>query len=154
MKKIIFLSAIMCLLAAVPSFSQKYKTADDTIKLNKEYLNLSYDIADINLQLVKAQNKMHDYQSKANRANTDAQESAQKSSEQASKATNGKIKDAKKSKKEAGNALDNAKDAKDARDDVNDQNKKIANLTDVLQQKQAKLLELENIRTAIRALQH
>ena len=152
MKKVIFLSAIICLLATVQSFSQKYKTAEDTIKLNKEYLNLSYDIADLNLQLVKAQSKKPDYQSKVNATNTDAQQSAQKSSEQANKATNGNLKDAKRSKKEAGKALDDAEDAKNAREDVKDLDKKISKLSEALQKKQAKLQELENMRTAIRAL--
>lgn len=145
-----FFPAMLFILASLPAFSQKYKTASDTVKLNKEWVEVSNDIADLTSKLTIAQNNLPGYHNKANDAVSDAQNTAQKSSEQASKATNGDLGDAKSAKKKAKKALNDAEDAKDAKDKVKDQDKKIAKLSSELQKKQARLQELEVMRNAIR----
>jgi len=145
-----FLLAGMLLVSASTVYSQKYKTAADTVKLNKEYVEVSNDIAELTSKLAIAQNNLPGYHTKAREATSDAQSSASASSEQASKATNGDLGDAKSAKKKANRAYDNAQDAKDANNKVKDQDKKIAKLTSQLQKKQEKLRELDDMRVAIR----
>jgi len=154
MKKVFFLlPAAMFIMSLQFAFSQKYKTAADTVKLNKEYESVSKDIADLTEELTNAQNDLPVYQAKVNSANASAQESAQESSQQAAKASNGDLDDIKKAKKKANKALDNAEDAKDAQNKVKDLNKKIKKLNSKLEKKQKKLQELEAMRTTIRAMQ-
>jgi DNA-binding transcriptional regulator GbsR (MarR family) len=151
MKTIRFLLPTVILIAlGLPGFSQKYKTASDTVKLNQEYVKVSNNIAELTSKLTIAQNNLPGYHEKAGEAATDAQRSAQASSEQASKATNGDLGDAKSAKKKAGKALDKAHDAENADNKIKDQDKKIAKLAKELQKEQDKLLDLEQMRTAIR----
>jgi chromosome segregation ATPase len=151
-RNVLFLLASICLVASLPAASQKYKSASDTTKLNKEYVEVSNEIAELTAELTIAQNNLPGYMSKAAKANTDAQGTAQKSSDQAYKATNGDLGDAKSAKKKAKRALNDAEDASDARNDKIKQEKKIDKLTSKLQTKQKTLQELEEMRTAIRLM--
>jgi hypothetical protein len=151
MKKFLFFfPAMVCIMVSFPASSQKYKTAADTVKLNKEYLSLTNDIVDLSAQLTIAPNNLPGYHTRAAKAATDAESTASKSSEQASKATNGDLDDAKKAKKRAAEALKDARDVRSANNDVKDQDKKIAGLKTQLSAKQYKLKELETMRIAIR----
>src|SRR3954469_1462338 len=108
------LPATMLIMSGLSVFAQKYKTAADTVKLNKEYVDVSNDIAELTSKLTVAQNELPGYQSKAGEATSTAQNTANESRDQASKATNGDVGDAKSAKKKANKALDKAEDAKDA----------------------------------------
>ena len=134
------------------AFSQKYKSASDTMKLNKEWVEVSNDIAELTAKLTIATNNLPGYHSKSEKAITDAQGTAQQSSDQASKATNGDLGDAKSAKKKAKKALNDAEKSSDAKDDIKDQEKKIDKLTSQLQKKQKTLDELNEMRNAIRAM--
>src|ERR1700712_760017 len=90
-----FLLASLLLFSASAVYAQKYKTAADTVKLNKEYVEVSNDIAELTSKLTVAQNDLPGYQSKAAEAASTAQNTANESREQASKATNGDLGDAK-----------------------------------------------------------
>lgn len=153
MNRIMFsLFVLLFTMAGFSAFSQKYKSASDTIKLNKELVELSNDVAELTSKLTIAQNNLPGYNSQVTQAVTDAEGSAQKSSDQAYKATNGDLGDAKSAKKKAKKALNDAEDAADAKDDVKNQEKKIVKLTAELQKKQKKLNELIQMRTTIRAM--
>ena len=150
MKKLSFLISIAVFtLIGSSAFSQKYKTAADTVNLNKEYLKVTNVIADLTSKLAIAQNNLPGYNSKATAATSDAQNTALASSDQASKATNGSVKEAKRAKRRAKKALKEAKDADRANDNLSDQNKKIAKLNTELAKKQARLQELDAMRTTI-----
>lgn len=151
-RNVLFLFAFTCLIISLPAASQKYKSASDTTKLNKELVDVSNEIAELTAELTIAQNNLPGYKSKAVKAQTDAQGTAQQSSDQAYKATNGDIGDAKSAKKKAKKALNDAEDASDARDDTKKQEKKIDKLTTQLQKKQKTLLELEEMRSTIRLM--
>ena len=151
MKKFTFLSISLLLLTTI-AFSQKYKTAEDTIKLNKEYVNVAEDIASLTAKLADAQNKLPRYQDKAGDAESDAQKAAVKSREQSEKAVGGDVGDAKKAQRKAKQAVRDAKDLEDANDDLKDLEKRIAKLQTQLQKKQERLQEHESMRTAIRQL--
>lgn len=144
------LLASLLIITASTAYTQKYKTAADTVKLNKEYVEVSNDIAQLTSKLTVAQNNLPGYHTKAGATTSDAQSSANASREQASKATNGDLGDAKSAKKKADKAFSNARNAKDADNKVKDQDKKIAKLTSQLQKKQEKLRELDDMRLAIR----
>jgi chromosome segregation ATPase len=152
MKKSIRLFCFLTLvIASLSAYSQKYKTAADTGRLNKEYVKVSNEIADLSSKLTIAQNNLPGYQAKANTAGSDAENAAASSSDQASKATNGDIKDARRAKRKARKAYNEAKDARSANDDVSDQDHKITKLTSQLGKKQQRLGELDVMRTAIYA---
>ena len=148
----LFLPLMVCLLVGLTASSQKYKSASDTVKLNKEWVEVSNDIARLTSELTIAQNNLPGYNSKAVDAVSDAQSSAQKSSDQAYKATNGDLGDAKTAKKDAKKALNDAEDASDAKDNAKHQEKKIDTLRGQLQKKQKRLAELEEMRSAIRLM--
>ena len=133
------------------AYSQKYKTADDTARLNKEYVNVSNDIADLNAKLTIAQNNLPGYKTKAIAAGTDAQNAAANSSNQASKATNGEIDDARKAKRKARKAYNEAKDSRSANNNVSDQESKITKLSLQINRKHQRLQELDVMRSAIAA---
>ena len=152
MKKNLFLGVMFCILASLPVVAQKYKTGADTVKLNKELVEVSNDVAELTSKLTIAQNNLPGYNTKADKAVVNAQETAQKSSDQAYKATNGDLGDAKNAKKKAKKALNDAENADDAKDDVKTQEKKIDKLTTELQKKQKQLRELEEMRTTIRIM--
>jgi len=151
-KSFLLLPLFVCMAASLSSSAQKYKSASDTVKLNKEWVDVSNDIARLTSELTIAQNNLPGYNSKAVDAVSDAQTSAQKSSDQAYKATNGDLGDAKAAKKKANKALNDAEDASDAKDKAKDQEKKIDKLTVQLQKKQKRKEELEEMRSAIRLM--
>jgi hypothetical protein len=151
-RNVLVLFAGVCLITCLPAAAQKYKSASDTVKLNKEWVAVSNDVAALTAELSIAQNNLPGYMSKADKASSDAQGSAQKSSDQAYKATNGDLGDAKRAKKKAKKALNDAEDASDATRNTKKQEKKIAKLTAELQKKQKDLQDLEEMRTAIRLM--
>jgi chromosome segregation ATPase len=151
-KNALFLLVTACLVVSFPAFSQKYKSGSDTVKLNQEWVKVSNEIADLTAELTIAQNNLPGYKSKAAKAETEAHSTAQQSSDQAYKATNGDLGDAKSAKKKAKKALDDAENASDAKDKTKKQENKIDKLTDELHKKQKALQELEEMRTAIRAM--
>jgi CRISPR/Cas system-associated endonuclease Cas3-HD len=153
MKKFIFfLAALICTMVSFPGFSQKYKAAADTVKLNKEYVRVSNDIVELSAKLAIAQNNLPGYRAKAAKAVSDAGTTASESSQQAAKATNGEIADAKKAKKKAGAAFHDAQDVQAANNEVKKQEKKIVDLASDLAKKQYALKQLEGMRTAIRTM--
>ncbi|MDB5207090.1 MAG: hypothetical protein JWR72_2165 [Flavisolibacter sp.] len=153
MKKIMFFgSAMLLMMVSLPAISQKYKSASDTVKLNKEWVDLSNDIAKLQAEVTIAQNNLPGYNSKVSDKVSDAQTAAQQSSDQAYKATNGDLGDAKDANKKAKKALNEAEDAQSAKDKAKDQEKKIDKLNSELQKKQKKLAELEQMRTTIRSM--
>lgn len=152
MKKIIRLFYLLVLtFPAVSAFSQKYKTIDDTVKLNKEFIKVSNDIADLNAKLTIAQNGLPGYQTKARDANSDAMDAATASSDQASKATNGSVKDAKRAKRKARQAYNEARDSRSAKGKVDDQENKITRYQMDIKKKQQRIDELAVMRAAIYA---
>ena len=141
------------LLIGVTAYGQVYKTAADTVKLNKEFTEVSNDIANLSAQLTIAQNNMPGYQSKAKAAESNAQDAAETSSAQAAKATEGSVsvKEARKAKRKSKKAYHEAKDARSANTDVGNQDDKIASLTAQLTKKQERLRELTDMRASINA---
>ena len=151
-KKILPLFLILALiLPALPGFSQKYKTAEDTVKLSKEYTKINEEIAEINAKLLIAENELAGYQSKAREADNDAAKAASSSSNQASKAENGSVRDARSAKKKADKAYDEAKDSKRANNNLKAQEEKIAKYKSIIRKKQKRLDELNEMRTNINA---
>jgi len=153
MKNKIYVVCFLTLLAtSFTAYTQVYKTATDTIKLNKEFTEVSNDIADLTAKLTIAQNKMPGYQSKASAAESNAQDAAVNSSVQADKvATEGSVKEARKAKRNSKKAYRKAKGARSANNDVGDQDDKIASLTGQLAQKQERLRQLTAMRESINA---
>ena len=140
------------LLTGVTAYGQVYRTAADTVKLNKEFTEVSNDIANLSAQLTIAQNNMPGYQSKAKAAESNAQDAAETSSTQAAKATEGSsVKEARKAKRMSKKAYREAKDARSANSDVGHQDDKIASLTGQLAEKQKRLQQLTDMRTSINA---
>jgi uncharacterized low-complexity protein len=151
MKTIKFLLPVFLLLALnLPVFSQKYKTASDTVKLNKEYVKVSNDIAELTSKLTVAQKNLPGYHTRADDADADAQKTADASSQQAYKATSGDMGDARSAKKKARKAYKKAGDAKDANKKIKGQEKKIAKLGAQLHKKEARLQALEDMRLTLR----
>lgn len=147
---------VLCFLALMSlsftGYAQVYKTVEDTIRLNKEYTEVSNDIAQLTAKLAVAQNNLPRYKTKAGSAETDARDAAVTSSEQADKAVDGGVKEARKAKREAKKAYRQSKDVRSANSDISDQNDKIASLTGQLARKQERLQQLTEMRTAIEAL--
>ena len=131
--------------------AQVYKTAADTVKLNKEFTEVSNDIANLSAKLTVAKNNMPGYQSKANAAESDARDAAETSSIQADNATKGGVKEARKAKRKSKIAFREAKDSRKANKDVGNQDDKIASLKGQLAKKQERLEQLTAMRTAIYA---
>jgi hypothetical protein len=129
--------------------AQVYKTAEDTVKLNSEFVEVSNDISSLSSRLAIAKNNMSDYRSKVNTADAKAQDAAETSSEQATKATAGGVKEARKAKRQSKKAYREAKDARSATNDVGNQDDKIVFLTGQLAKKQERLAQLTAMRTAI-----
>ena len=147
---IIIISAFF--LSSLSAFSQKYKTAADTGKLNKEYNKLITAIADLNIQLTASEDNIKKYHANVESKNKEAQSSAASSSNQASKATNGSVKEARKSKKKANAAFTDAKKYREATDKMNSEEKKLQRINNDLQKKQERLKELERMRAAISSM--
>ena len=152
MKRSFYLSVLMVLITISVShcaFAQKYKKAADSVKLNKEYTEVSSDIAELTVKLIEAQNELPGLQAKATSENSQAQLALAESSEESRKATSGDLGDVKKAKKKANKAVDEAEDAEDAAKKVKEQNKKIQKLQSQLEKKQKRLKELDAMRSAI-----
>lgn len=129
--------------------AQKYKTPADTIKLNKEYLTVSNDIADLSARLTQAQNDLPGIRERAGEAGANAQDAADHSSDRADKATDGSVKDAKRAKRSAKTAYKKAKTSRSADANVRSQEKKIAKLSAELARRQKRLAQLDEMRAAI-----
>ncbi len=149
MKKIILLPVLLFVIAAMPAFSQTYKTTADTASLNKEYAKVSSNIADLTARLNKAQNDLAGYTSKSDKASSDAESTAMATANKASHATNGSVRDARRAKKEARRSVKDAKDSRRADNNLDDQNKKISKLTEDLAKNQDRLKELDTMRAGI-----
>lgn len=150
MKKIVQSSLVLILaLCSMGSFGQKYKSIDDTTRLNKEYVKVSNDLVDLTAKLIIAKNNLPGYQTKAVNAGEDAQQAANSSSDQAADAVNGSVKDAKKAKRKAKRALREAKDSRSADNNVSDQENKITRLNLQITKKQQRIEELDVMRAAI-----
>jgi hypothetical protein len=150
MKKRIRISYLLMLLfPALSVCAQKYKSVEDTVKLNKEYVNLLNDMADLGSKLFIAQNDLPGYQSKVKGAGIDVVDAAESSSNQASKATSGKVSDAKKAKRKANNAYNEAKDLRTAKKKLSNQEDKITRYQLNLKKKQQRLADLDLMRVAI-----
>jgi chromosome segregation ATPase len=149
MKKILLLPVLLFIVAAIPAFSQTYKTAADTVALNKEYARVSSNIANLSAALTKAQNDLPKYTRKSDKASSDAQSTASATADKASNATTGGVKDARRAKKEARRSVKDAIDSRRADNDLDDQNKKIRRLTADLAKNQDRLKELDAMRARL-----
>lgn len=153
MKKITLLFSVILIIAATNGFSQKYTKPSDTLRLNQEYLQVTSEIAQLSSKLTIAQNNLPGYDSRADKATSNAQASAQASNDMASTATDGSIKDARREKKRANTALHKAKYARHANNEEKDQKKKIASLSAQLEKKQQRMQQLDAMRSNIKAQQ-
>ena len=147
--KIYIVCFLTLMMTGFASYGQVYRTAADTVKLNKEFTEVSNDIATLSAQLTIAQNNMPGYQSKAKTAESNAQDAAETSSTEAAKATGGSVKEARKAKRKSKKAYHEAKDARSANNDVGNQDDKIASLTGQLAEKQKRLQQLTDMRASI-----
>jgi hypothetical protein len=152
MKNKIYVVCFLTLMATgLTASAQVYKTFADTVKLNKEFTEVSNDIASLSAKLTIAQNNMPGYQSKAKAADSHAENAAMNSSIQADKATEGGVKAARKAKRNSKKAYREAKDARSANNVVENQDDKIVSLTGQLAKKQERLRQLTAMRDAINA---
>src|SRR6478672_10032149 len=94
--KIYVVCFLTLMMTSFAGYGQTYKTAADTVKLNKEFTEVSNEIATLSAQLTIAQNNLPGYQSKAKAAESNAQDAAETSSTQAAKATGSSVKEARK----------------------------------------------------------
>ncbi len=129
--------------------AQVYKTAADTVKLNKEFTEVSNDIASLTAKISTAEKNMPGYQSKSDKAQSNAHDAAVSSSAQSEKATEGGIKQARKAKRNSKKAFREAKDARSANNNLSNQNGKIASLKGQLAKKQERLEQLKAMRISI-----
>lgn len=148
MKKINLL-LFVSIIISISAFSQQYRTAADTVKLNKEYLSVTNSISELTSKLAIAQNNLPGYVKRADNAASNASDMAMTSSEQSSKAAGGDLRDAKKAKRKAKQALHEAKHAKAENRKVGAEEKYIERLKNELQKKQERLQELETMRANI-----
>ncbi len=151
MKKNISLFCMIMMITGFQAYSQKYKTVEDTARLNKEYVKVNNDIAELNAKLTIAQNNLPGYKSKAIEAGSDAGNAASNSIDQAYKVADGNVRDARKAKRKARKALHEAKDSRSASNNVSAQESKITKLTLQINRKEQRLKELEVMRLAIAA---
>ena len=145
--------AFAAIIFAQSVFAQQYKTAGDTIKLNIAYSKATLEIANLNADLLKEQNKTAGYQSKSATTSLDAASSAQGSKQTAATATNGNTADAKTAMKQAKKANNRAQDAKNAKSDEADNSKKIADLNEKIAKKQYEINSLAKQKADIMAQQ-
>ena len=144
-----FLLPVLLIIAALPAFSQTYKTTADTPALNKEYATVTGNIATLTRQLNEAQNDLAKYTRKSDKASSDAEGTASTTADKALHATNGNVRDARRAKKEARRSVKDAKDSRKAGNDVDEQNKKIRKITAQLSKNKERLAELETMRARI-----
>ena len=136
-------------LTATYSYAQKYRNVDDTVRLNKEFVRVSNELADLNAKLTIAENDLPGYQSKVNQANNSSANAANESSNQASKATNGSMGDAKKAKRKANRAYGEAKDYENSKNRLNSQEIRISKYKSDIIRKQKRIQDLDAMRVAI-----
>ena len=150
MKKFIPLCCLFALqLSATYSYAQKYRNAEDTARLNKEFVRVSNELVDLNAKLTIAENDLPGYQSKVNQANNSSANAANESSNQASKATNGSMGDAKKAKRKADRAYGEAKDYENAKKRLNSQENRITKYKSDIIRRQKRIQDLDVMRIAI-----
>ncbi len=147
----IYQVCFLILMTGFASYGQVYRTVADTVKLNKEFTEVSNGIATLSAELTIARNSMPAYQSKAKAAESNAKDAAETSSAQADKATGISVKEARKAKRKAKKAYRKAKDARSANSDVGKQDDKIASLSAQLAEKQERLRQLTDMRASINA---
>jgi hypothetical protein len=152
-KSITFLTIAVFMLAAQSAFSQSYKTIADSAALNREYAKVTADINDLTAKLVKAKDDQRNDSRKSGEADSDAKSTATSTSNKAENSINGSVKQARRAKHEAGRSVKDAKIARHAQSNLDDSNKKVVSLTAGLEQKQKRLQQLEEMRTAINAMQ-
>jgi type II secretory pathway component PulJ len=152
-KSITFLTIAVFMLAAQSAFSQSYKTIADSAALNREYAKVTADINDLTAKLVKAKDDQRNDSRKSGEADSDAKSTATSTSNKAENYINGSVKQARRAKHEAGRSVKDAKIARHAQSNLDDSNKKAVSLTAGLEQKQKRLQQLEEMRTAINAMQ-
>ena len=150
-KTIAFAITLTAIFFTQSVFAQKYKTAADTVKLNKEYGEVNLELAKLNASLIQEQNKTSGLQSKSTSTSQDASASAQHSKETASTATDGSDADAKAAMKQARKANNEAGDAKDAKNNQANNAKKIEALQEKIAKKQAELADLAKQKADIMA---
>lgn len=148
-----FLTIAVFMLAAHSAFSQSYKTIADSAALNREYAKVTADINELAAKLAKAKDDQRNDSRKSGEANSDAQSTATSTSNKAENSINGSVKQARRAKHEARRSVKYAKIARHAQGNLYDSNKKVVSLTTGLEQKQKRLQQLEEMRTAINATQ-
>ncbi len=140
-----FLAAILSLSAS----AQRYKTAADTVRLNKEYAKVKADIASLTTDLDKAQGKIDSYRNKSIEAERDAKSAAETSSDRARRARGGDIGDTRRAEKQAKKAHKRAKQSRSAHKDLQGQEKKIGKLKEKIADRHERLQELETMRSEL-----
>ena len=143
-------TALMML--CIAASAQKYKTAADTVKLNKEYADVQKDLSTLKDKLDKANGKTSDYQAKVASTSQDATSAAGASKSQAATATNGNMSDIRKEAKMAKKAKNDADDQKDAQNNVKSNQKEIKKLNGEIDKKQKRLSELDTMRASISSI--
>jgi predicted nucleic acid-binding Zn-ribbon protein len=123
-------------------FAQKYKTAADTVNLNRAYGVVTLDISKLNSDLIEEQNKTPDFNAKSALTAQNAFSSAEYSKQTNSIAMNGNLDDAKTAMKQAKKANNQAKDARNAKNDQVNNLKKIDRINEKIAKKQAELVDL------------
>jgi len=148
-KVVVFVHVCSAFIFISSTKAQKYKTFADTAKLNKEYGQISLDIAKLNTKLLEEQNKTADFHSKSASTAKEAVSSGQDSRDQASIATDGNTTDTKKALKNAKKADQKANAAKDAISEETNNSKKINQLNAQIAKKQKQLDDLDKQRAEI-----
>ena len=151
MKKVFYLLSVLMIFTDLSVHAQVYKSYDDTVKLNKEFTDVSNDIASLTAKLTIERNNMPGYVAKAETAESNAKDAAVTSSNHADKAINGSVREARSAKRQARRAFKKAKHARSSNNNVGDHDDKIASLTGQLAKKQERLDQLTAMRVAINA---
>ena len=149
MKKVIPFLMLILLAAGVPVFSQTYKTMADTAALNKEYVKVNKNIADLKVQIAKTQEEQAKYTLKSTKASNNAQSIAASAANRAADATSGNVKDARRAKKDARRSLHKAKDARKADSNREVENKRLIKLNGDLEKNENRLNDLNTMRSSI-----
>lgn len=147
MRKTFLLIALSVM--TLSAFSQKYKALADTLKLDRESLDVTNDIVKLKAKLEIAENELPVLKTKAVTAHEDAKKAAEESSKQAARAAKADLDELKEADKKASKALKAGYAAQSADNDVIDMEAKIVNLKGKIVDKQKRIKELQNIRTSI-----
>jgi len=153
MKNIYFLIPVLLIFANFFSSCSPtvYKTATDTVNLNKEYRVLLRDVVNLQGDINKTKSNIPVYEAKLQKANAQSKESLEESRAQASVATGGNLKQIRKSEKKADKAQDQAEEARDASKRLSASRDDLKSLQAELAQKQRRLEDLDTQRAAINA---